>query len=70
VVQVAPFRQLRRESSKTGSKKLANYLKYDMRQMHVAFTGTVPLTPDDEEELVRSPPCDMGEYIITATRVL
>ncbi len=53
VVQVAPFRKLRRQSSQGRTKKLANYLKYDMRQMHVAFTGTVPLTADDEEELVR-----------------
>ena len=29
-------------------------MKYDMRQMHVAFTGTVPLTSDEEGDLVRA----------------
>lgn len=59
---MAPFRKLRRQSSRAGSKKLSNYLKYDMRQMHVAFTGTVPLTSDDEEELVSLPLCYRRNY--------
>ncbi len=45
--QVAPFRKLRKQKSKAGRAKVTDFLKYDVRQMHVAFTGTVPLTPQE-----------------------
>ena len=54
-MQVAPFRKLRKQKSDAGKAKLRDYVKYDMRQMHVAFTGTVPLTSDEEGDLVSTP---------------
>ncbi len=39
-----------------GKGKVTDFVKYDIRQMHVAFTGTVPLSSDDEEELVMNLP--------------
>lgn len=55
-MQVAPFRKLRKQKSEAeGRAKLKDFVKYDMRQMHVAFTGTVPLTSGDEGDLVRAP---------------
>ena len=53
-MQVAPFRKLRKQKSEAGRAKLKDFVKYDMRQMHVAFTGTVPLTSGDEGDLVRA----------------
>lgn len=50
--QVAPFRKLRKQKSMAGKGKVTDFVKYDIRQMRVAFTGTVPLSSDDEEELV------------------
>ncbi len=52
MVKVAPFRKLRKQKSMAGKGKVTDFVKYDIRQMHVAFTGTVPLSSDDEEELV------------------
>ena len=49
--QVAPFRKLRKQKSAAGKAKVSDVLKYDMRQMHVAFTGTVPFSSDDEDEV-------------------
>jgi hypothetical protein len=53
-VQVAPFRKLRKQKSQAGKSKVTDIVKYDMRQMHTAFTGTIPLLSDSEEEQVRS----------------
>ena len=58
-VQVAPFRKLRKQKSQAGRGRVTDYIKYDVRQMHVAFTGTVPLTTQQEGGLVGAAGCSL-----------
>ena len=57
---MAPFRKLRQEKSEQGKGKITDFIKYDIRQMHTAFTGTIPFSREEEDVLVslafRSPP--------------
>ena len=50
--QVAPFRKLRQEKSEQGKGKVTDFIKYDIRQMHTAFTGTIPFSREEEDALV------------------
>ena len=50
--QVAPFRKLRKEKSEQGKGKITDFIKYDIRQMHTAFTGTIPFSREEEDVLV------------------
>lgn len=50
--QVAPFRKLRKEKSEQGKGKVTDFIKYDIRQMHTAFTGTIPFSREEEDVLV------------------
>lgn len=50
--QVAPFRKLRQEKSEQGKGKITDFIKYDIRQMHTAFTGTIPFSREEEDVLV------------------
>ena len=43
VVQVKPFRKLRKVHNKGRRTRLRDLIRYDMRQMHAAFTGTLPV---------------------------
>ena len=51
-LQVAPFRKLRKEKSEQGKGRLTDFIKYDIRQMHTAFTGTIPFSREEEDVLV------------------
>ena len=53
--QVAPFRKLRKEKSEQGRGRITDFIKYDIRQMHTAFTGTIPFSREEEDVLVRLP---------------
>ena len=57
--QVAPFRKLRQEKSEQGKGRVTDFIKYDIRQMHTAFTGTIPFSREEEDVLVclPFPPC-------------
>ena len=52
---MAPFRKLRQEKSEQGKGRVTDFIKYDIRQMHTAFTGTIPFSREEEDVLVRSP---------------
>lgn len=52
IAQVAPFRKLRQEKSEQGKGKVTDFIKYDIRQMHTAFTGTIPFSREEEDVLV------------------
>ena len=54
--QVAPFRKLRQEKSEQGKGRVTDFIKYDIRQMHTAFTGTIPFSREEEDVLVCLPP--------------
>ena len=54
-LELAPFRKLRQENSEQGKGKVTDFIKYDIRQMHTAFTGTIPFSREEEDALV-SPP--------------
>ncbi len=49
---MAPFRKLRKEKSEQGKGKITDFVKYDIRQMHTAFTGTIPFSREEEDVLV------------------
>ena len=51
-LQVAPFRKLRKEKSEQGKGRVTDFIKYDIRQMHTAFTGTIPFSREEEDVLV------------------
>ena len=57
--QVAPFRKLRQEKIRGRRAKMTEYLYYDFRQMHTAFTGTVPIIGEANpySDMVCTPPC-------------
>ncbi|KAK9815754.1 hypothetical protein WJX72_009012 [[Myrmecia] bisecta] len=42
--QASPFRKLRKVRKEGRHTGLRDFVKYDLRQMHTAFTGTVPIT--------------------------
>ena len=42
-VQVKPFRKLRKVHNKGKRTRVRDLIRYDMRQMHAAFTGTLPV---------------------------
>ena len=43
VVQVKPFRKLRQVHNLGKRTRVRDLIRYDMRQMHAAFTGTLPV---------------------------
>lgn len=43
VVQVKPFRKLRQVHNQGKRTRVRDLIRYDMRQMHAAFTGTLPV---------------------------
>lgn len=43
VVQVKPFRKLRKVHNKGKRTRLRDLIRYDLRQMHAAFSGTLPV---------------------------
>lgn len=43
MVQVKPFRKLRKVHNKGKRTRVRDLIRYDMRQMHAAFTGTLPV---------------------------
>ena len=48
VVQVKPFRKLRKVHNQGKRTRLRDLVRYDLRQMHAAFTGTLPVGSSSE----------------------
>ena len=48
VVQVKPFRKLRKVHNKGKRTRVRDLIRYDLRQMHAAFTGTLPVDSSAE----------------------
>lgn len=42
-MQVKPFRKLRKVHNQGKRTRLRDLIRYDLRQMHAAFTGTLPV---------------------------
>ena len=42
-MQVKPFGKLRKSNADGAKPRLKDLISYDMKQMHAAFTGTVPI---------------------------
>ena len=43
MVQVKPYRKLRKVHKQGQRTRVRDLIRYDMRQMHAAFTGTLPV---------------------------
>lgn len=50
-LQVKPFRKLRKVHNQGKRTRLRDLIRYDMRQMHAAFTGTLPVGSKAENSL-------------------
>ena len=48
LVQVKPFRKLRKVHNQGKRTRLRDLIRYDLRQMHAAFTGTLPVGSSSE----------------------
>ena len=45
----------RQVAPEQGRGRITDFIKYDIRQMHTAFTGTIPFSREEEDVLVRLP---------------
>lgn len=48
LLQVKPFRKLRKVHNQGKRTRLRDLIRYDLRQMHAAFTGTLPVGSKSE----------------------
>ena len=47
-LQVKPFRKLRKVHNQGKRTRVRDLIRYDLRQMHAAFTGTLPVGSSSE----------------------
>lgn len=50
-MQVKPFRKLRKVHNQGKRTRMRDLIRYDLRQMHAAFTGTLPVGSKAENSL-------------------